>query len=288
MIVENNDVRLFFDVINAKLEIDGAGLGEKPVLLCLPGGPGGDHQTLRPFFDRFAGVAQVVYFDPRGGGRSEHGDPSRWTLDQWGDDIAAFCDLLGIEKPIVLGVSGGSLMVQAYLARHPRHAGGAVLINACSRMVQEGIIAAYEKAGGPEAAAAAQAMYDKPGPEDYAVFFKHCLPHFSVKRDLSSLSASRGRVRLNSAATERFSAPVGEAWRFDFRGRLGEVECPVLVAIGEHDPVTPAVWGREVADALPPGRAELLAFPDASHLIAADEPDRLTRAIEDFVRGGSN
>ncbi|MDP3736093.1 MAG: alpha/beta hydrolase [Hyphomonadaceae bacterium] len=114
-----NGVRLFFDVFNPKLEIAGDGLKEKPTLVCIPGGPGGDHQTLRPFFDRFADAAQLVYLDPRGGGRSDHGDPAGWTLNQWGDDIAAFCDVLGIQKPIVLGSSGGSMMVQAYLARHP-------------------------------------------------------------------------------------------------------------------------------------------------------------------------
>src|SRR5689334_18501622 len=165
MFVEINGVRLFFDVLNPKLEIDGAGLSEKPVLICIPGGPGGDHQTMRPIFDRFTSIAQVIYLDPRGGGRSGHGDPSRWTLDQWGDDIAAFCDALGIEKPVVLGTSGGSLTVQAYLARHPAHARGAVLINACSRMFQDEIVATYERFGGAEAAKAACAMYGSPGPD---------------------------------------------------------------------------------------------------------------------------
>jgi proline iminopeptidase len=98
MFVEINGVRLFFDVLNPKLEIEGAGLKERPTLVCIPGGPGGDHQTMRPFFDRFPSVAQVVYLDPRGGGRSGQGDPSGWTLDQWGDDIAAFCDVFGIES----------------------------------------------------------------------------------------------------------------------------------------------------------------------------------------------
>ena len=82
MFVAINGVRLFFDVLNPKLEIAGDSLREKPVLVCLHGGPGGDHQSLRPFFDRFAALAQVVYLDQRGGGRSEAGDPAGWTLDR--------------------------------------------------------------------------------------------------------------------------------------------------------------------------------------------------------------
>jgi proline iminopeptidase len=237
---------------------------------------------MRPFFDRFTSVAQVVYLDPRGGGRSGHGEHSGWTLDQWGNDIAAFCGAQGIEKPIVLGTSGGSLMVQAYLTRHPAHAGGAILINACSRMIQDEIIAAYERFGGPDAARAARAMYGTPGAEDYAAFMRLSLPLYSARRDLSSLAGSRGRATMNPAAGQHFFASAGEAWAFDHREALGRVESPVLVAIGDQDPVTPAKWGREVAAALP--QSELLAFENASHLLNADEPDKLTASIEAFIR----
>jgi pimeloyl-ACP methyl ester carboxylesterase len=287
MFVEINGARLFFDVLNPKLEIpaygsEAAGLKEKPVMVCIPGGPGGDHQTMRPFFDRFASVAQVVYLDPRGGGRSDLVRPAGWALDQWGDDIPAFCDALGVEKPVVLGTSGGSLMVQAYLARHPAHARGAILINACSRMEQDEIVATYERFGGPDAARAARAMYGSPGPEDYAAFMRQCLPLYSARRDLLSLAAGRGRTRMNPAASQHFFAPNGEAWRFDHRAGLSQVESPVLVAIGDLDPVTPAVWGREVAAALP--HAELLAFDSASHFLDADEPERLTASVTAFIR----
>lgn len=284
MFVTVNGVRLFFDCVNPKLEITKTGLTGKPALVCIPGGPGGDHQTMRPFFDRFADVAQVIYLDPRGGGRSEHGDMSGWTLDQWGDDIAAVADALGLERPVVLGVSGGSLMVQSYLARHPEHAGGAVLINACSRMTQDGLVATYERFGGPEAGRAARAMYGQPTAEDYAAFFQHCLPLYSARRDLSSLSEGRQRTTMNRAATEHFFAPGGgEAFRYDHRSRLGQVACPVLVLAGAQDPCTPAEWGREVAEALPAGGTELHVLEGASHLIAADEPGELTRLVTGFI-----
>lgn len=283
MFVNVNGVRLFFDVLNPKLEIEGDGLREKPVLVCLHGMPGGDHQTMRPTFDRFVDAAQVIYVDQRGGGRSEHGDPARWTLDQWGDDVAAFCDALGIEKPIVLGVSGGAIVAQAYLSRHPSHAGGAVLVNACSRMDREALIAGYAALGGPEAGAAARAMYGQPGPEDYAAFFRQCLPLYSRKRDLSSLAAARNRATSNPQASQRFFVPGGEAWSYDHRDRLGQVECPVLVLAGAHDPVTPPGWGREVAEALPPGLVEFHLFDGSSHLIPADEPERFYATISRFI-----
>ena len=110
---------IFFDVVGSKLEADGPRMREKPTLIVMHGGPGFDHSGLRGDFDGLADIAQVVYIDHRGNGRSVPSDPATWTLAQWGDDVHAFCDVLGIEKPIVLG---------SVVRRH----GGAVLCDASS------------------------------------------------------------------------------------------------------------------------------------------------------------
>ena len=68
-----------------------------------------------------ADLAQVIYLDHRGNGRSDAGPKDAWTLTQWGDDVRAFCDSLGIERPIVLGASFGGKVAMAYATRHPSH-----------------------------------------------------------------------------------------------------------------------------------------------------------------------
>src|SRR5512138_2679461 len=99
-----NGVKLFFDVDGAKLVPDGPVMHEKPTLLLLHGGPGFDHASFKPLYAPLAEHFQLIYLEHRGNGRSEGGPTEKWTLAQWGDDIAAFCDALGIVKPIVLGV----------------------------------------------------------------------------------------------------------------------------------------------------------------------------------------
>jgi pimeloyl-ACP methyl ester carboxylesterase len=116
-----NGVRLFFDVEGAKLVPDGPVMREKPVLLMLHGGPGADHSIYRPAYSALADIAQIVYLDHRGNGRSEDGPKERWNLAQWGDDVRAFCDALGIVDPIVLGASFGGMAALAYATRHPDH-----------------------------------------------------------------------------------------------------------------------------------------------------------------------
>src|SRR5438132_7183123 len=123
-----NGVKLFFDVEGAGLIPEGPAMGEKPTLVLLHGGPGFDHTNFKPLYAPLADVAQIIYLDHRGNGRSDAGPRESWTLAQWGDDVKAFCEALGIVRPIVLGVSFGGMVAMAYATRHPAHPSKLVLI----------------------------------------------------------------------------------------------------------------------------------------------------------------
>ena len=86
-------------------------------------------------------MAQVVYYDHRGNGRSDPGSPDDWTLDVWADDVVRLCETLGIRKPIVIGESFGGFVAQRYLARHPEHP-DRVVLNATSPRLDVDVIAA--------------------------------------------------------------------------------------------------------------------------------------------------
>jgi len=104
MYVTVNGARLFFDVEGLGLVPDGPRMRQRPTVLLLHGGPGFDHTMYKPAFSALAEVAQVIYYDHRGQGRSEmrsEGAPDTLNLAQWGDDVKGLCDALGIEKPIV-------------------------------------------------------------------------------------------------------------------------------------------------------------------------------------------
>jgi hypothetical protein len=96
-----NGVRLYFDVEGRGLAAWDREMVARPTLVLLHGGPGADHSLFKPEFSAMADAAQVVYLDLRGSGRSDHGDPDLWTWDQWADDVAGFCQALGIEAPVL-------------------------------------------------------------------------------------------------------------------------------------------------------------------------------------------
>src|SRR3977135_3023527 len=102
MFVTVNVARLFFDTAGSGLGLDHERMVQKPAMIVMHGGPGFDHSTMRPSFDRFAGTHQGIYIYQPGNGRSS-GAAETWNLAQWGDDVKAFCDALGIEKPVVFG-----------------------------------------------------------------------------------------------------------------------------------------------------------------------------------------
>ena len=77
--IERN-VRLYVDVEGAGLVPDGPAMRDKPTLVLLHGGPGYDHTSFKPAFSQLADIAQIVYYDHRGHGRSAIWRAIRATL----------------------------------------------------------------------------------------------------------------------------------------------------------------------------------------------------------------
>src|SRR5262245_55504030 len=109
---------------------------ERPTIVLLHPGPGFDHALYKAYLGPLlAERAQVVYLDLRGHGRSDRSSPELLTLETWADDIAALCDALGLEAPIVFGGGFGSLVAIRFGARHPERARALVLGSPVARIV---------------------------------------------------------------------------------------------------------------------------------------------------------
>jgi proline iminopeptidase len=282
MYVTVNETRLFFDVEGAKLVADGPRLHEKPTLLLLHGGAGDDHSSLRPFFSCFEPVAQVVYLDQRGHGRSERSDPETWNLKQWGDDVRGFCDALGIERPVVLGVSFGGIVAQAYATQHPAHPAKLILSSTFARQRLDRTLAAFERLGGAAARDAAARFLTSPTEENGTDYWRTCRPLY-WKRARPDPEAAR-RVRRNPDLLFHFFA--GEAATFDLLPALPRVECPVLVLAGGDDPIATPDDARDIVQALPSGNARLELFAGCGHFLRYEDPQRFHRVVAKFIESG--
>jgi proline iminopeptidase len=273
MYIHVDGQRIFFDIVGEKLRIDGPRLVEKPTLIAMHGGPGFDHQRLRPDLDPLADMAQVLYLDQRGNGRSLPSDPRTWTLERWGDDVRAICDRLGIEKPIVFGNSFGGLAAMSYMIRHPGHAAGVIVSSSGAWYDFERIFAAFERRGGTQARTAAENFWRRQTPEDHAEYRRVCTPLYSTRPPSDPHQA--GRTIANLEVARHFLQPGGELHRMDLRGALAAVSCPVLVIAGRDDPITPPEFSEEIAAHLPPATTELHIFDGCGHGPFRDDPDRV-------------
>jgi proline iminopeptidase len=279
-----NGVRLFFDVEGASLVPDGAAMREKPTLVLLHGGPGFDHSIYKPTFSRLADVAQVVYLDHRGNGRSESGAQEDWTLAQWADDVRAFCETLGIAHPIVYGASFGGMVALAYATRHPAHPAKLILVSteAAGGSYRERRVALFERFGGPEVGALARRRFleGHADPATLEAWVRLAFPLYT--RTPRHPDAARRAIR-RPEVTHWFTRPGGEGQTFNLFPDLAKVQCPTLVLGGEDDPMVPIECQVDIAAALPKHLVRFERFPGCGHAVLPDAPERALAVIRDFI-----
>lgn len=276
MHVEVNGTRLWFDVDGPSLVPEGPGMRERPTLVLVHGGPGSyDHSYFKPHFATLTGLAQVVYLDLRDHGRSARHDPDRWTFQGCADDLRAFCEVIGITRPVVLGHSMGGFVAMLYAARHPGHPAALILQSTMARFDLPRLVDGFRGVAGEAVAGLAGRDYggDPVSDAEWATVFAAFGPRVPSTQELAR------RIR---------NPELGESGmrllrRLDVVDHLARIACPTLVCVGDLDPVTPVAAAREILDALPAGTGRLQVIENAGHFPWLDRPDRYWSAITTFV-----
>jgi proline iminopeptidase len=273
MFIKVNGARLFFDVEGVGLVPAGPQMKAKPTLLLLYGGPGFDHSAYKPAFSTLADVAQIIYLDHRGNGRSTGDDPATWNLAQWGDDVNTFCDVLGLVKPIVYGASFGGMVALSYATRHPEHPGKLILVSteAKGHSHLERRVELFERLGGPEVGALARRRFleGRLDAETLEAWVRLAFPVYTRTRK-DPLAAQRGIRRPD--VNHWFARPGGEGRTFNFFPDLPKIQCPTLVLGGEEDPMIPIEAQEDIVAALPAHLVRFERFPNCGHSVITDAP----------------
>ena len=276
MQVDVNGTRLWFDVDGPALVPRGDAMdSRRPTLVLVHGGPGSyDHSYFKPWFSRLADRMQIVYLDLRDHGRSAWGDPASWSFEACADDVRAFCDALGIERPIVLGHSMGGFVAILYGSRHPGHAGGLILLSTFARFDLDRLADGFRDIAGDEIGALARRAYDDEDVTDdeWARVFAAFGPHIPTDEELAR------RIK-NTAVNERGGRLMTE---LDLLAELPKILSPTLVCVGSVDPLVTTATD-EILDGLRPGVGRLDVIEGAGHFQWLDAPDRVFEVIGDFA-----
>lgn len=231
MEVEAGGTRHWFDVDGASLVPDGSAMRRRPPVVLLHGGPGGfDHSYFKPDFARLTDVAQVVYLDLFGHGRSEWGAPEDWSFGLCADKVRELCETLAIDSPIVFEHALGAMVALCYGVRHPEHPGALVIQSGFARFDAGRIVADFRRFGGDDVAEIVQRSFGGEGPpvteEEWERAWAVYGPWVPREEEMARIVAHR---ELNGPG-------MAELRRFDVLDRLGSISCPTPSASASSTP----------------------------------------------------
>jgi proline iminopeptidase len=260
-----------------------------PRLLVLHGGPGAHHDYLLPQMLALAEKYELIFYDQRGGGRSKSEDRSPVGWQTHVSDLALVARELAGEPLSIVGYSWGGLLALLYsveaFERSPELGpppARLVLIEPAP--VTRPFRARFESNFSERQASAsvqqlredlAQSGLRERDPDAYRrrAFELSVAGYFADPERVRDLTAFRVTGRVQQQVWES----LGD---FDLLQRVEQIECPVLILHGRHDPI-PLEASEALSRALPDAR--LVVLEHSGHVPYVEEPEALFSAIERFL-----
>ena len=282
MYADVRETELYFDIDGVSLAVDGNRVVERPVLFLLHGGPGGDHIGFKTQLSELRNVAQLVYLDHRGSGRSKPADPDTYTLDNNIDDLEAIRLHLGLDRISILGSSYGGMVAQGYAIRYPDNVANLILVSTAPsfRFIEDAKQIVAER-GTDEQKRVCQWLWDASfaNLNQLYEYYKVMGPMYATTFDSEEFDAGWERSLRNF---EQLNLGFGGFLRtFDFTDALSRITCETLVIAGAHDWICPPQHSRLIADRIP--RAHLKVFANSAHSVGQDESEAYLNAVRGFL-----
>jgi proline iminopeptidase len=277
-----NGVDLFFDIDGGGVVPAADGVLEKPVIFVHHGGPGCDHTYFRPWLDPLAEIAQLVYVDHRGTGRSGHAPLETYTIEQMADDLEALRHHLGLGRITILGHSYGGMVAQVFALRHPTSLARLILSNTSpSSQFWEEAQAMAEKMATEEQKVVLNDLFEGTlsSQEEFDAWWARCLPLYFHNPDDAVLDAVSSRMR--GAVEVANHMMENEIPRYDVRAGLSGVTVPTLVLAAQYDWVTPPTQSEQIRQALPD--SEYVLFENSGHMPFIEETDLYLESVTNFM-----
>jgi 3-oxoadipate enol-lactonase len=231
--------------------------GSGPPLLFISGS-GGDlrvkpNQMDGPFPRHF----DTLSYDQRGLGRTGKPDVP-YTMADYADDAARLMDFVGWPNAKVIGVSFGGMVAQEFVLRHPRKV--------------ERLVLACTSPGGAGGASYPFHQIEHMGREERA---RHMIPINDTRRNAAWQKANPEQYAqfVAMAAADPYADEPGRAMGYhrqlearshhDTYERLGQIDCPVMIAAGRFDGIALPATQEKMAARI---KAAKLQFFDGGHL----------------------
>ena len=263
-------------------------LGERDILLMVPGGPGNDHTTYDSSFNSIAKAlfsdVDIILFDPRGCGSSKRSAVHYCTLEHYIDDIESIRKHFNIpqDKFILFGQSYGSIAAFGYAIKYHQQLKKLILIGGAAsgdffQQAQENLL----KRG----TSAQQKLSEKiwtgtfnGSAAEVSEFYEimGSLYSYTFKPGMSADVALTYNVDVLNLGFSQFLKT------FNYRDHLFQVSCQTLILWGKED------WICDIqqAEIIHKGirNSELIIFERCSHLVWIDQWEKFLNETTTFLR----
>ena len=268
-----------------------------PIVL-LNGGPGNSLQSFVPHFSRAEERSRIIYYDPRGVGRSSwEPGPGGYTTLQAIADLEQLRNWLKIERWVVLGWSWGGLLAQLYALEHPEHVLGLVLVASSESMGLERDSDAYVDNLTASEHERLRDVYSIDG-QRVVPLHSDSLSSAKVRRLVFNayLNGDWKRQFYVKPGKERMAHVAQHEWRHDVNyntemratgfyrdlsGAFSDFNAPVLLVYGLWDMSFSKEMSSRLAAQFPD--SELHVLKHSSHNPFASEPDKFFGILERWL-----
>jgi proline iminopeptidase len=288
--VEEGFVLYMYNGKTYKLWYGKVGIGDKPPLLVLHGGPGGNHHNLVPL--QVLGTERtVIFYDQLGCGNSERPDnPSLWTAERYFEEVKAVRDGLGLRKYHLLGHSWGTTLATGFAHKYPdgiltlslhspvlsfpyyREKVAPVLRSSLPDTVVR-IIEDCENRG---------IGCDKTYDEAVTEFVKrYVILTWPLPEPMQRSINLRNKLIHDAMVGTRSELNVhGNLRDVDISGYLKDFTIPILFTCGRHDLCTPEFteWHRSFSL-----NSEMYIIEESAHMTLMDQPARVIQIQMEFM-----
>jgi len=254
--------------------------GDGPPLVFIHGA-WSDAEGWQPQVEAFGDDYRTITYDLRGHGETGPSDRQPYSVGLFVEDLEALLDELDVDRPVLCGLSLGSMIAQSYLARHPDRVEGVVLAGALRTFPPVRIPTPLKYAMSPMV--------------PLSVSLTTAGTRATFKALLGSIRMITGGPWLSRDADARRAAleAVEETPRGEFRKifkalyqyeppALDGISVPTLIAYGEHDARPVKRQSDELARTLD-GQAVQIA--GAAHLVNQDNPEAFNETLAEFLTG---
>lgn len=245
-------------------------------LLCLHGGPGGNHEYYENFAQKLSELnVQVSMYDQLGSWYSDQpdfSDPENvarfLTMDYFVDEVEEVRQKLGLDDFYLIGQSWGGALVQEYALKYPNHLKG-IIISSMTDNIDEYVDSI-------------NAIREKEFTADELAFLKECEAKNDfneryeelidrLNRDyidrkqppaISHLVPTMGTQVYNYFQGDNEFVVTGKLAGWDRRNDLHRIQIPTLITFGEHESM-PLAAGRRMAETIP--HARFVTTPNGGH-----------------------